>query len=236
MQERYLGDSHDYVKYSLLRHLSQALDMRIGLNWYLTQSEQVDKVGNKDGEKRHHFGSKVWDGWDVGLLAQLEGLQHPSSRSLARFYCSGILPGNTLFFDDIVPIVDRDKWHRRAADGLSPADLIFLDPDNGFEIASMARKRSPKYALFREAADFVCAGKTVVSIQFARQCNPIDRALKVREQFSKVVGCEIPIPVIRARLSPNLLFITSAPLSQASAVASAIKAFADGRDKIELVS
>ncbi|HEV2488092.1 MAG TPA: hypothetical protein VGT08_21400 [Terracidiphilus sp.] len=47
MQERYLGDVHDYIKFALLRHLEKALDVRIGVNWYLTDPEN-----NEDGGQR----------------------------------------------------------------------------------------------------------------------------------------------------------------------------------------
>jgi hypothetical protein len=33
MQLRYLGDSHDYIKFALLRHLHRSLNIRIGVNW-----------------------------------------------------------------------------------------------------------------------------------------------------------------------------------------------------------
>ena len=32
MQERCLGDVHDYIKFALLRHLREALNVRIGVN------------------------------------------------------------------------------------------------------------------------------------------------------------------------------------------------------------
>ena len=55
MQERYLGDSHDFLKYALLRHLSGELGLRLGVDWYLTRPESVDCPGNNDGEKRQHL-------------------------------------------------------------------------------------------------------------------------------------------------------------------------------------
>ena len=34
MRERYLGDSHDFLKYALLRHQSGELGLRLGVNGY----------------------------------------------------------------------------------------------------------------------------------------------------------------------------------------------------------
>ena len=42
MQERYLGDVHDFFKYRFLRHLASETSYRIGLNWYRPRLEDVD--------------------------------------------------------------------------------------------------------------------------------------------------------------------------------------------------
>lgn len=236
MQERYLGDSHDYAKYALLRHLSGALSARIGLNWYLTHSALVDKAGNNDGEKRHHFASRKWAGWEGELLEQLAPLQLFADRQLSNFYQLGILPSETVYFDVPVATSDRSVWHQSARSALSGADLIFIDPDNGFEVLSMTQRTKPKYALYSEVTDFLSDNKIVVAIQFARQCDPALRALAVRQRLSLLVGRDIRIPVIRARMAPNLLFVTIAPEGLEASVAGVITAFASGRDKIELIT
>ena len=47
MQERYLGDIHDFFKFLFLKNLSKALDCKIGLNWYLVNPEDI---GDNDDE------------------------------------------------------------------------------------------------------------------------------------------------------------------------------------------
>jgi len=55
MQEKYLGDTPDFGKFALLRALcNKQTRLRLGVNWYLTVSSEVDKPDNKDGKKRHH--------------------------------------------------------------------------------------------------------------------------------------------------------------------------------------
>lgn len=235
MQERYLGDSHDYAKYALLRHFQKELGGTIGVNWYLTHHDQVDKVGNNDGEKRHHFTSKGWRGWESSLLQQLGPLQTASERRLRRVAELEILPQGTHYFDDPVPEAGRGSWHVKARDFLKPADILFLDPDNGFEVSSATSRTRPKYALYSEAADYLNDGKIVVAIQFARQCSPVERALSIRNRLSLLAEREIKIPVVRARLAPNLLFITLASKEREEQVSAAIVAFARGREKIELI-
>ena len=41
MQERYLGDVHDYYKFLFLKSLSEKLKKKIGLNWYLVDPEEI---------------------------------------------------------------------------------------------------------------------------------------------------------------------------------------------------
>ena len=41
MQERYLGDVHDFYKFLFLKYLSKKLKEKIGLNWYLVSPKQV---------------------------------------------------------------------------------------------------------------------------------------------------------------------------------------------------
>ena len=58
MQEKYVGDTPDFVKYALLRALCVDNDdyppLRLGVNWYLTLGDEVDRADNMDGEMRHH--------------------------------------------------------------------------------------------------------------------------------------------------------------------------------------
>lgn len=75
------------------------------------------------------------------------------------FYQLGILPAETIYFDDLVPTDERTRWHHSALGKLLQADLIFIDPDNGFEVISMTRRTTPKYALYSEARDYLEEGK-----------------------------------------------------------------------------
>ena len=211
MQERYLGDSHDFLKYALLRHLSNSIELRIGVNWYLTTPDQVDRPGNNDGEKRHHLKGGVWRDADSELFEKIGKFNTVADRKLSNVAEWEILPPDTCYFAAHVPADDRESWHQKAMAELQPADLIFLDPDNGFEVTSMTARTRPKYSLFSEAADYVTAGKSVVAIQFARQCDPIQRATDIRSKLVSLVGSSADCPVIRGRVAPNLLFFSIVP-------------------------
>lgn len=235
MQERYLGDSHDFIKYALLRHLHWTLGVTIGVNWYLTKPDDVDASSNKDGEKRHHLRGGDWERWDPELFQSIRQFSDKSQRRIASVEKAGILPSNTIYFEELVSRDGRNEWHNRARSALSPTDLVFLDPDNGFEIKSMTRKSSPKYAMFAEAADYYRAGKIVVGIQFARQCDPIQRAKETKAKLDAECGAKNLLSVVRGRVAPNILFISLAPSIYMAQMASALRSFADNSSKVELI-
>ena len=43
MQERYLGDIHDFYKFLFIKHLANNLKIRIGLNWFLVDPKSIGK-------------------------------------------------------------------------------------------------------------------------------------------------------------------------------------------------
>ena len=235
MQERYLGDSHDFIKYALLRHLHRSLNVRLGVNWYLTEPEHVDKQGNSDGEKRHHLKGGAWQASDPDLFERIGALADPALRRIQYLLGSGILPPRTVFFADVISLSGRPEWHHAALARLADCDLVFLDPDNGFQVDSMSSRTAAKYALFSEAADYYRAGKIVISIQFARQCDPIQRGRDVRSALARVCGASAEIPVIRGRLAPNILFVTVAPPEKSELVARALETFVASCCKVEVI-
>lgn len=177
MQTRYLGDSHDFIKFALLRHVHSQCRLRLGVNWYLTRPEEVDRKGSSDGEMRHHLTHPAWAGWDAELLDAVRHFEVPEHRKLAALEASGILPPDTLFFDEPVAQRDRESWHARATEALADADLVFLDPDNGMEVKprSMTGRRKAKYAYYVEMCSYYEQKQAVIAIQFAGRSDPIER-------------------------------------------------------------
>lgn len=206
MQERYLGDSHDFLKYALLRHVARELGVTVGVNWYLTRPEEVDRAGNNDGQKRHHLNGGIWRDIDPALYDTIARFDDPALRTIGNVEALGVLPKGTVYFDEPVPRLNRSFWFARSQAELGSADLIFLDPDNGFEVASMGSRTAPKYALYAEAAEYLAAGKSVIAIQFARQCDPVQRANDIRQTLASRCSMGDDIPVIRGRVAPNILF------------------------------
>ena len=236
MQERYLGDSHDFLKYAFLRYLCEELDLLLGVNWYLAKPENVDRRDNNDGEKRHHLKGGAWRELDPDLFEKISGFEDPTERQLDRVAVWGVLPTSTLYYSENICSSERQVWHANSLKALEACDLVFLDPDNGFEVSSMTPRTAPKYALYAEAGDYARAGKLVVTIQFARQCDPVARACEVRDRFLSACGGGTVLPVVRGRVAPNILFVTFAPSKLAPDVRSSIKSFCSRSAKVELVA
>lgn len=235
MQERYLGDSHDFLKYALLRRLHARTGMRLGVNWYLTEPEAVDRPGNNDGEKRHHLQGGVWQQADPDLFEKIHRFDNKEHRRLANVGAWELLPSGTTYFDQPVGLIDREAWQARALASLTDADLVFLDPDNGFEVKSATLRTRPKYAMYDEIAPYLDRGQAVVAIQFARQCDPVGRAYEVRDRLVSLYCKAAKLPVVRGRVAPNILFLSVAPAEAHPAIKQALNGFVASCDKAELI-
>ena len=221
MQERYLGDVHDYVKFAFLRHLQKALKVRIGLNWYLTDPEN-----NGDGGMRSFLEHPEWKSLDQSLFEKLRPYLDPELRTLQNFERDEILPKNTLYYKCKVSSEDgRTIWHENAVSALSEAGLIFLDQDNGFEVQKM-KGRTHKYAKYSEAAEYYQHGKIVVGIQFAGRRKPEVLGKKIRCELAQRTSCSSEVPVLHTHVTPNILFITVCPNNRIEEVSTALKSFA----------
>ena len=133
MQDRYVGDIGDYVKYGLLRAIRGT--RRLGVAWYLHPNAGPTGDGKhtaylqNPGEWRH-LDPELFD-----ALKELIG----DRRSVADIQESGVL-GDAAFAADRLAVAavkshDRERWrHRwfnRIKRQLAGCDLVFADPDNG---------------------------------------------------------------------------------------------------------
>jgi hypothetical protein len=235
MQARYLGDSHDFLKYALLRHLHAATRLRLGVNWYLTLSHEVDRPGNNDGEKRHHLKGGDWQQSDLDLFDRIGRFDLPANRVLENVANWGLLPEDTVYFSELVSSSERQAWHGRAVASMADAGLVFLDPDNGFEVKSMSPRTQPKYSGYSEVGDYLKYDQAVLAIQFARQCDPVARAQEVRDRLVGLYGNAAKLPVIRGRVAPNILFFSLAPERSLAAIAAALRTFGSACAKVNLI-
>ncbi len=133
MQDRYVGDVGDFVKYGLLRAIQGA--KRLGVAWYL----HPNAGSPGDGKHRAYLCHPLqWRDLDDELFDTLKELP-ANQRSVAKIQQSGIL-GDAAFAADRLDIAEvkhreregwRHKWFDRIKSQLVNCDLVFADPDNG---------------------------------------------------------------------------------------------------------
>ena len=182
MRHNYVGDEGDYAKLALLRALAR--DQQLGVNWYLTVHEETPKqpahgasTPQGDGYKLDHLvHPDEWSDLDAALLERmvesLRGLRE-EERHIEKLEV--LLPGADFFQAPLPTGSDspaerraaRRAWHQTALQRLAGAEIVFVDPDNGFEVKSHGpgSKWRCKYAAYDEVADYLARGQAVVAYQ-----------------------------------------------------------------------
>jgi hypothetical protein len=135
MQDRYAGDIGDYVKFAILRALSSG--RRVGVAWWLFP----DSGPAGDGRHISYLrASAKWRHLDPGIFDALGQMVKSGRRGVAALEEANLLP-NAVYFSELIPAgassaetrALRGAWFARCQALLKDCDLVFLDPDNGFE-------------------------------------------------------------------------------------------------------
>lgn len=203
MKHQYFGDVNDYRKYGLLRVLQSSGDLALSVAWMATPDD-----GSTDGNLRRYLEDESrWAAHDPELYDFLRTRLGDSRRpDLSMIERSEILP-RANYYPAVVPddIVGRRAWSAGLLDATRDADLVFLDPDNGLEIASkpIGRKDSSKYLAWAEVDALAAAGKSLVIYQhFTRE---------PRNQFIHRIGSLVRqhshAAFLEAFRTPHVLFL-----------------------------
>ena len=142
MQERYLGDIHDYFKFLFLKFLSTQLNMKVGLNWYLVNPAEIgpSELKKKDGEKRKFLYDEELNLYDKVLIQEFKKFQKKQFRNLELFTYETHLKQYINFFNEPIKFNNRKKWLEQSLYHHRDEQIIFLDPDNGFVINKTGKK------------------------------------------------------------------------------------------------
>lgn len=196
MQNRYVGDVGDYVKYALLRRILEVEGGQLGVAWYLYPDEANGDGGHT--EYLYHPKSESWQHLDPELFQKLKALVDRKERCISAIQKdSGIFGGNTHYFSQelkpprilrantVANHRARGEWRRtwfdKLRESLDACNVIFVDPDNGlFENEDYRYgtvdhwKRIP----LREVEELASNGRTVVIYHHhRRKSGEIDRWL-----------------------------------------------------------
>lgn len=148
MQDRYVGDIGDFAKYALLRRLAGLpgqRPMRVAVVWCLFP----DESHNSDGRHISYLGRPEFAGLDDELLVVLREIVHSGSRCISAVAAGGVLPCGTVFYDapmaspKIARLTRTERarhrliWLENCLSHTDGGELVFFDPDNGFEVPSV---------------------------------------------------------------------------------------------------
>lgn len=168
LKEQYVGDINDYRKYALLRRLA-AGGLKIGVCWMLTAPDDRNdgrKLGYLDEPER-------WRGFDPELFDALHPIAKAKTNRRLQLVERGKALPRALFFNECVPtnVVLRRYYFEVALEELTPADIVFYDPDNGIEVKSTPRGApdSPKFIYRDEIAATYGAGMKAKALYDSKQ-------------------------------------------------------------------
>ena len=169
MKDQYVGDIYDYRKYAILRALAGNGEARLGICWMTTPPD-----GRPDGRMTDYLAkAEEWRSFDPQLFDLLQAVIHgPDRRRLSLIEDNDGIPGAN-YVNTVVPVGHeaRRAYFASAMDALSDRDLVFFDPDNGLDVASVGtnRREAAKYIYRSEIQSAYAAGQSVLFYQhFAR--------------------------------------------------------------------
>jgi hypothetical protein len=194
MQNRYVGDIGDYGKYGLLRVIATT-DLRLGIVWYLNPCEEP----NTDGRLTSYLFSrtKSWRDCDPVLHEALATIVKAGARHVRRIRELGILPPETLFFEDPLPVRPsrtgfdaRSAWYSRALEATREADVVFFDPDNSIAGVSV-KKNSPnasKYVVLDELEAYIRRDQSIIVYHHQNRQGPLSRQVTEKLRLLQTIS------------------------------------------------
>jgi hypothetical protein len=169
MKNQYFGDINDFHKYGLLRIICGVERLRLGLCWMLTPDDE-----GSDGSRIGYLSApERWRAYDPRLFDFLAArVRGSGARDVTSVEKLGVLQGTQFYAKVLTDSVDpRKTYFSEMRKRFAGADIIFFDPDNGLEVASVpfGAKNSSKYLYLREIAQVYEAKHSVLVYQHFRR-------------------------------------------------------------------
>jgi hypothetical protein len=151
VKDQYVGDVNDYLKYALLRALADAHAGMLQVCWMRTAPDGRSDGGRlgylREGERARALDPVVFD--------ELAGIISAGKRSVSAVQGTAILAGaqfHPALLGDRPGA--RERHFNEIWQALGPRDLVFFDPDNGLEVASVraGARNCCKYVFLEELA------------------------------------------------------------------------------------
>lgn len=188
MQDGYVGDIRDFVKYGLLRWLctpgpERAPPPKLGVVWYRVKGVEVDKRDKGGGggidcylwpqckRCRDHVFCNALRACDPELARLLEPIRANPKRTVIGVEKADILPKSSSFHHDFWALASHGRKpeapeirrciYQKALKDVDHCGIVFLDPDNGIHPGALRNTTLPeklKHVLWSEANGFCDKG------------------------------------------------------------------------------
>jgi hypothetical protein len=171
VKDQYVGDVKDYFTYGLLRALSGP-ELPLVVCWMLTPPD-----GSRDGGKTAYLRDARYSRFDPALHDELRALVDRAGRNVSRIEQSGLLAA------EYAPALEHVRR--------GPPALVFLDPDMGFEAASIrpGTARSGQYVYWADARELYGLGHSLLVFQHALRVRWSDLLPRLAARAGDEVGC-----------------------------------------------
>jgi hypothetical protein len=204
MKDQYVGDVSDYLKYAVLRAWN-ASRLSLALGWMLTEPDM-----RSDGNLTRYLEQPdLYRDFDPALFDGLARLVSTGNRSVQAIIEAKLLADchaqDRTLTDDML---NRRGWFRELANTAADRDVLFLDPDNGLEVASVARGRagSRRYVYLAELAELHHPRQAIVVYQhFPRVARDVYLNAQLRRLSESWPGRTFAV------CSPRIALMVSAP-------------------------
>lgn len=221
MQNRYVGDVGDYGKYALLRHLcvpETAPSLKLAIIWCLFP----DEAANNDGRHISYLRDPEFAKLDPNLHAALNSIVSSGRRHISAISEFGCLPRSTVFVAEPVStgrevsagrterIRQRGAWFHECFRQTENCDLVFFDPDNGLEAASVPKHhpKAGKYIYWDELVPFWNRGHTLLIYHHLNRTTSAAQQVQLLElRFATAFDRAAIVPLVFRRGSSRVFWL-----------------------------
>src|SRR5271169_3996321 len=221
MQNRYVGDVGDYGKYALLRSLcgiETRSSTHLGVIWCLFPNEDF----NNDGKHIAYLRDPQFAQLDSDLHVALAKIIFEGRRIISAVCDCGCLPESTVFCSEPISIPQgmragsRERIRHRNA-GLQAClhetracELVFFDPDNGLEVASVPKRhrKAGKYIYWDELMPFWRRGNALLIYHHLnRTVSAARQVAEIADRFAVELDKATIVPLVFRRGSSRVFWL-----------------------------